>query len=199
MIPTPPQPSPHARLASLSKEAGLRQLLCILLLVCSTSFALAQNPSSLPTLKDQLPGAWRLVSIETVRPSDEIIYPFYGKHPEGLLVYDRSGWMSVQIVADPKPTVPRTTSREEFLKASPSDKSAAIDGYYAYYGTWTVDESASTVTHHIRQSLMPGERDQDGVRGASLQGNRLTLTAKAHEMGEDHQRRLVWERVVQSR
>ena len=92
----------------------------------------------------------------------------------------------------------KASSREEFLKAPPSDKSAAIDGYYAYYGTWTVDESASTVTHHIRQSLMPGERDQDGVRGVSLQGNRLTLTAKAHEMGEDHQRRLVWERVTPS-
>ena len=28
-----------------------------------------------------------------------------------------------------------------------------------------------------------------------LQGDRLTLMAKAHEMGENHQRRLVWERV----
>ena len=177
------------------EEAGLRQRLCILLLLCNAAFSLAQKSTA---IKDQLAGSWRLVSIETIRPSGEIIYPFYGKHPQGLLMYDRSGWMSVQIVAEPMPMVPRTTSREEFLKAPQSEKVAAIDGYYAYYGTWSVDDSASTVTHHIRQSLMPGERDQDGVRGVSLQGNRLTLTAKTHEMSEDHQRRLVWERVSQS-
>ena len=71
----------------------------------------------------------------------------------------------------------------------------AIDGYYAYFGTWSVDALASTVTHHIVQSLYPGERGEDGVRHLSLEGDRLTLTAKAHEMGEDHQRKLIWQRV----
>jgi hypothetical protein len=52
-----------------------------------------------------------LVSIETKRPNGEVIYPFYGRHPEGLLIYDRSGYMSVQIVSDPKPTVPLASSR----------------------------------------------------------------------------------------
>src|SRR5260221_1333512 len=47
---------------------------------------------------DGLVGTWRLVSIETLRSNGEVIYPFYGKHPEGLLIYDPSGWMSVQIV-----------------------------------------------------------------------------------------------------
>ena len=35
---------------------------------------------------DQLVGAWRLVSVETRRPNGEVIYPFYGSRPEGLLV-----------------------------------------------------------------------------------------------------------------
>ena len=179
---------------------GLR--LFILFLALSFVSAAAQtntspeHAASDASIRNQLVGTWRLVSVETVRPSGEIIYPFYGKHPEGLLIYDRSGWMSVQIVSDPKPMVPRTSSRQEFLRAPDAEKAAAIDGYYAYFGTWTVDESAPSVTHHIRHSLYPGERDQDGVRPLSLQGNRLTLTAKAHEMGEDHLRRLVWERVT---
>ncbi len=66
-------------------------------------------------------------------------------------------------------------------------------------GTWTVAPSGATVTHHIRQSLYPGERGEDGVRRLELQGNRLTLAAKSHEMGEDHERRLVWERVSAAR
>ncbi|MGZ5958635.1 MAG: lipocalin-like domain-containing protein, partial [Myxococcaceae bacterium] len=66
---------------------------------------------------DGLVGTWRLISIETLRKDGQVIYPFYGKHPEGLLMYDRSGWMSVQIVSDPKPTAPHSSSRESFLAA----------------------------------------------------------------------------------
>jgi hypothetical protein len=147
---------------------------------------------------DQLAGAWRLVSVETMRPSGEVIYPFYGKHPEGLLVYERGGWMSVQMVSDPQPTVPATDSRQAFLAAPASEKVTAIDSYYAYYGTWNVDPSGGSVTHHIRQSLYPGERGEEVVRRLSIQGNRLTLLAKAHEMGEDHERRFLWERLPPS-
>ena len=51
--------------------------------------------------REKFVGAWRLVSIETIRPNGEVIYPFYGKHPEGMIMYDKSGWISVQIVSDP--------------------------------------------------------------------------------------------------
>ncbi len=145
--------------------------------------------------RDQLVGAWRLVSIETIRPNGEIIYPFYGKHPEGLIVYDASGWMSVQITSDPRPTVPGADSREAFLAAATTEKVAAVDGYYAYCGTWTIDTSNSTVTHHIKQSLYPAERGEDGVRYYTFEADRLTLMAKTHEMGEDHRRKLVWQRL----
>lgn len=147
------------------------------------------------TVSDKFLGIWRLISIETIRPNGEIIYPFYGRQPEGLLMYDRSGWMSVQIVSDPKPTVPAADSREQFLAAAPVEKVKAIDGFYSYYGTWSVDPSASTVTHHIQQSLYPAERGEQGVRRFEFEGNRLILSAKTHEMGEDHQRKLVWERI----
>src|SRR5260221_10232537 len=84
---------------------------------------------------DGLVGTWRLVSIETLRSNGEVTYPFYGKHPEGLLIYDPSGWMSVQIVSDPKPDVPTASSREAFLKTTPPEKEKAIDGFYGYYAT----------------------------------------------------------------
>ena len=155
----------------------------------------AGQETSVPSIREKFAGAWRLVSIATVRPNGEVIYPFYGKHPEGLIVYDRSGWMSVQIVSDPPPTVPTSSSREETIAASPAEKAKALDGYYAYCGTWTLDVANATVTHHIRQSLYPGERGEDAVRHFVLDGDRLILTAKAHEMGEDHERKLVWQRV----
>ena len=145
-----------------------------------------------------LVGTWRLVSVETLRPNGEVIYPFYGKHPEGLLIYDPSGWMSVQIISDPKPLVPKADSREAFLASTTTEKAAAADGYYAYFGRWTVDAANSTVTHHIEQSFYPAERGETGVRRMSFRGQLLTLVARTHEMGEDHQRKLVWERVQQT-
>lgn len=174
-----------------------------LMLVFPLMLALGQSGSQTPhesgtakSLQEQLPGAWKLISIETVRPNGEVIYPFYGKHPEGMLIYDRSGWMSVQIISDPKPTMPAASTREGFLAAAPAEKAAAADGFCGYYGTWTVDPSVPSVTHHINQSFYPAERGEAGTRHVTLNGNRLELTAKAHEMGEDHQRRLVWERIL---
>jgi hypothetical protein len=174
-------------------------VVCLLALVVSEpiSAPAQQAKPNAASVRDQLIGAWRLVSIETIRPNGEIIYPFYGKHPEGLIVYDRSGWMSVQITSDPRPTVPRASSREDFLAAAAMEKVAAVDGYYAYCGTWTLDTSNSTVTHHIKQSLYPAERGEDGVRYYTFEADRLTLVAKTHEMGEDHQRKLVWQRLQQ--
>ena len=173
---------------------------CILLLVVSSMAVLVVGQSATSQrLRDQLPGAWRLVSIETIKPNGEVIYPFYGKHPEGMLMYDRSGWMSVQIVSDPRPTLPTADSREDFLAAPADQKTKAIDGYYAYVGTWTVDAAKNTVTHHIEQSLYPAERGENGTRHLVLEGDLLTLTARTHEMGEEHERKLVWQRIPTGR
>ena len=79
-----------------------RSLLCVFMAVVFFVIPslVGQTKSDVPA-REQLIGAWRLVSIETVRPYSEVIYPFYGKHPQGLIMYDRSGWMSVQIRRSP--------------------------------------------------------------------------------------------------
>ena len=174
------------------------RLAVVLLVVVAALLAipsLAGQKSIDGSVRKPFVGAWRLVSIETIRPNGEVIYPFYGKHPEGLIMYDAAGWMSVQIVSDPLAPGPKDSSWEGFLAAPPAEKVAAVEGYYAYCGTWDVDPSTSTVTHHIQQSLRPTERGEAAVRHFLLEGDRLTLTSKTHEMGEDHERKLVWRRV----
>ena len=86
--------------------ALLLLVLCALLPAPATGQALPNG-----TAKEQLVGAWRLVSIETIRSNGEVIFPFYGKHPEGILMYDGSGWMSVQIVSDPTHCARRLAGR----------------------------------------------------------------------------------------
>ena len=170
---------------------------CLFSLLVALLVPVAGQPRPDAAGKEQFVGAWRLISIETIRPNGEVIFPFYGQHPEGILMYDGSGWMSVQIVSDPPATVPASPSREELMKANAAEKAKAFDSYYAYYGTWTVDAAQKTVTHHIRQSLDPGERGEDGVRHYVVDGDRLILTAKFPEVGEEHRRKLVWQRLSQ--
>ena len=169
---------------------GFLLMMLALLAIPSTAGPSATDSGA----RNQFLGAWRLVSIETIGPKGEVTYPFYGKHPQGMIMYDGSGWMSVQIVSDPPASVPKDGSWAGFVGAPAAEKAAAAEGYYAYFGTWDLDASTSTVTHHIQQSLRPGERGVDGVRHFAFEGDRLTLTAKTHEMGEDRERKLVWRR-----
>jgi hypothetical protein len=182
------------RFVVLPRSVFVVYLLAVAACACPPAIA-QQSKVDATSVRNQLLGAWRLISIETIRSNGEVIYPFYGKHPQGLIVYDASGWVSVQITSDPKPTVPQASSREAFRAASAPEKLAAVEGYYAYWGTWTLDAVNSTVTHHIKESLYPGERGEDGVRHYSFNGDRLTLVASTREMGEEHQRKLVWQRL----
>jgi hypothetical protein len=72
----------------------------------------------------------------------------------------------------------------------------AFLGYYAYYGTYTIDETRGSVTHHIESSLLPEEREVSMERFFELDGDRLSLeTAPFMEEGERRINRLVWERM----
>lgn len=53
--------------------------------------SVAGQKRSEASARDNFVGAWRLVSIETIRPNGEVIYPFYGKHPEGLICMTTAG------------------------------------------------------------------------------------------------------------
>jgi len=72
----------------------------------------------------------------------------------------------------------------------------AFLAYYAYYGTYTIDETRSSVTHHIESSLLPEEHGVSKERFFELEGDRLSLeTAPFVEEGERRINRLVWKRM----
>jgi hypothetical protein len=83
----------------MSLPVGGRASVLFFVLVSIGRFASAQEASRNRSVSDRLIGACRLVSVETKRGNGEVISPFYGRHPQGLLIYDRSGWMSVHIVS----------------------------------------------------------------------------------------------------
>jgi lipocalin-like protein len=176
------------------------RMLSLLALICLSSapYLAAPEPSRAPhATRQQLIGAWRLVSIEILGPNGPMPDPFYNAGSSGMLVYDASGWMSVQIAGQPRPAMDAAASRP-----TPTDtaeaarlKAAVLDTYYAYFGTWEFDEASSTVTHHIKSSLIPGETGKSYSQTISLDGAELIFTIRRERAGGAIVQKKVWKRI----
>ena len=154
----------------------------LLVLAGFASVVLAQGKSQ-EELRKPIVGTWRLVSIEGGAQNAAN----RGAKPTGIIMYDSHGLMNVQIMPDrPRPKYTGTPTAEQALDA--------MRGYTAYWGTYTIDEKAQTVTHH-RQGMLDGGV-VDYVRKFELKdgGNRITLTpiAGGTTSPPNH---LTWERV----
>ena len=128
----------------------------------------AQSPrSAKPKLRSKLVGRWRLRSyVATPEHNGQAVYPL-GEKVRGVLDYSREGNVSVHIMGA---------------------------GYFAYYGYYTVDEKASTVTHHLE---LCSDRNLAGVsnlRRIALEGKRLVLSGSMELDGKPHAIRVEWER-----
>ncbi len=166
-----------------------RLLTFSLILLCCAAVPAAPPPND---AAKPFIGSWRLVSIEG---HPRVGTPRVRDRPTGIIMYDASGWMSVQIAmkADRKPFAAKAGSVEE--------KAAAYDSYVAYYGTYTVDTKAGTVTHHLEDRLEPGGRGVDNIRYFEFQGpDRLVLMPVEDGKGgrisrKDATYKLTWERI----
>lgn len=115
-------------------------------------------------------GVWELMTRTVTREGKTIVDPVLGEKPTGRLVYDASGAMMLQMMRAGRKDAISTPS-------PPSDKTnpRVVLGYDSYFGRYTVDEKASTVTHHVEGSLFPEDLGEDWVRPFTLEGNTLTL------------------------
>lgn len=101
-----------------------------------------------------------------------------------MIYYDANGYMAAQIMPDrPRPMWSGTPTPQQAL--------LALRGYTAYFGTYTIDEKAGTVTHH-RQGMLDGGA-VDFVRTYEFgPGERLILTPVDNAATPI---RLIWERI----
>jgi hypothetical protein len=149
------------------------------------------------TTRQDLIGAWRLVDIEVEGPAGLEADPFYGKGSRGLLIYDASGWFSVQIESSGRPAMPVPSVRPA---VEPSDSTArlkakVLDSYYAYYGTWSFDQATSTVTHHAKGALYPAEDDATYPQRVEVLGKAMIFTRSQTIAGHSTVQKKAWERV----
>ena len=125
----------------------------------------------------RLIGSWRHLG-STVNGQPR---PGQGAYPRGIIIYDAHGHMACHVAPDRE--VGKAGDRPTGAEAI-----AALDGHIAYFGTYSVDEKAHTVTHHRQGSVQPGDKG-DLVRGYELVGDRLILRPAGTNA------EVVWERI----
>jgi hypothetical protein len=78
---------------------------------------------------------------------------------------------------------------------APSENSQSIKGYDAYFGTYTIDETSHTVTHHLEGALAAADVGKNLVREFQVSGDRLTIIVRTNSPKQKQIRTLIWERV----
>jgi hypothetical protein len=154
--------------------------------------ALASIASAQRT-RGQFVGVWRLVSSEWKdKPTGEVRYP-YGPKPIGRLTYDAERRFAAQLMDPGRRKIggPPTSSFVGALRdASPEDMRELLAGFASYFGTYDIDESSQTVTHHVQAHLIPSFVGADLHRKYEFSGaGQLILTA-ASDQGVT---RLTWQ------
>lgn len=126
------------------------------------------------SLRDQLIGAWELVSY-VERPIDggPERHPL-GEQVRGLIIYTPDGYMSAQLMAPDRPAF----ASGDWFDASDEELRAEATGYIAYSGPFHVDEQGR-LFHTMQVSLFPNWLGQTQQRIVDLQGDTLHLSAAA--------------------
>lgn len=137
------------------------------------------------SLKDQIVGPWRLVSLYTEEQGVRT-YP-YGEKPIGLFVFDRSGSV-IQFLA--KPDLPKFATPNR-LKGTDKEYRDVMQGILSGFGTYTVD--GETVTIKWEASSYPNRAGTTERRTYKLVGEELSaMNPTAASGGASH---AVWARV----
>ena len=98
-------------------------------------------------VREQLVGAWNLISWYEARPNGQKVYPL-GPDARGQIIYSADGRVAAQLVrADLNPF-----ANSDWREASMAERAAAWLGYFGYFGTFSIDEERQAVIHHIEGS-----------------------------------------------
>jgi hypothetical protein len=145
-------------------------------------------------LSKALPGSWFLESrIDITATGERRPEPTLGEDPIALLIYDRAGHFAAQFMKRDRSTGVADASAVAVGK----NNSRAQAGYDAYFGTYTIDDAASTVTQHLLGALSQENVGAVLTREMRVSGEKLII--RVHTTAADGTpviRTLTWRRVA---
>jgi hypothetical protein len=130
------------------------------------------------TLNEQLAGAWKYVTVDTVR-SDGSRTPMYGPNPQGLVIFDGHGHYAL---VNSRADLPKYVSNDR-MQATGDEYKAVVQGSIAHFGTYTINEADKTITFHIDVSTFPNWNGVEQRRPFVLSGDDLKWTTPSASGG----------------
>jgi Lipocalin-like domain len=128
-------------------------------------------PHHVTSIKEQIAGTWRLVSIYEENAGGEDIDQF-GADPTGRFMADRRGNFSFQIMSDDGRAYSANT-RSTVVKV----RSEGILEAMTYFGTYRVDEAKHKLTLQVTHCLFRSCDGTDRTAELKILGDTMTLTS----------------------
>ena len=141
-------------------------------------------------LAERLAGTWQLRSrIDLTASGERCVEPTLGEDPLALVFFDRRGNFAAQFMK-------RDRSAASVVARGGSNNTRAVDGYDAYFGSYTVDEERGVVTTTLRGALAREHVGAVLTRAMHVAGDTLTITLDTTSNdGRPVTRTLTWTRV----
>jgi hypothetical protein len=131
--------------------------------IAALGFILPPTGAVAQNLREQLIGAWDLVSIiatdKAGNKSDR-----RGPNPKGLLIFDASGRYSILTARAELPNF----KVDNVNQGSAEENKAVMTGMIANVGTWSVDEKTKTITTNVEAGSFPNLNGHTQTRVISL-------------------------------
>ena len=118
-----------------------RTIAAVVLAVCAGALLTGNAAAQQKTLKEQLVGNWKVVSIKEVYPDGHADTP-WGPNLTGNFSFDPDGKVSVVIIGGDLPNP----------SGKPQESARQV---VAYFGTYTIDEASKAVTYTAERATVP--------------------------------------------
>ena len=144
--------------------------------------------SQATSLREQLIGTWKIVSVDNTRP-DGSSKQIFGANPRGIAIFDAQGNTVVVLMR---------SDRAKFAAdnrdlGTPEENKATVQGTHAYFGRYSVIEEEKTLVFHNEGNTFPNHEGVDTKRFISISGDEFRWTTPAPTVGGRSE--AVWKRV----
>ena len=145
------------------------------------------------SLMQRFIGTWELENSYSEKGDKKIAFPL-GEKVFGRINYDLAGNMAAQLMS---------SARKAFSSRNPQEVRddeyrVAFHGYTSYFGTFTIDKDAGTITHHVLGASAPSWPGHDQLRYFELTQNNLILKTPPMrgQDGEKSVHTLIWKKII---
>jgi hypothetical protein len=127
-------------------------------------------PPPIPNLAIAILGIWKLKSREDVDSTGQVhIDPFLGRDPVGILCFGPTHFAAQFMKRD------RSQEENVLQLVEAKNNTARLNGYDAYFGTYSVDEIKGTLSTYLEGSISPANLGDTYVRDVRVVDNELII------------------------